>query len=238
MESKIIITQEIVANASDYMPLQLKIEIAERIAQDCIARVAMTRITKGGFREALPDRCQERQLNTNLYLMGVLASWYLHIPYDGEHDTTDDNPYYGLMMPANTYDLFAGSHIINQLEKLKGDKECRDKVFNILCDYRQFQRILYDEIRCIVEHRNDVVWRLLEALEKDVETAIANGMADALGEQSQQEDSASAIESASQKLRDFLEKKEKLDELAALFSERLEKLKELQDSGEPVHDGE
>lgn len=234
MESKIIITKEIIEKASDYMPLQLKVEMVERIAQECVARVVMTKVGKNGEQEPLPDRCQEQQLLTNLYLMGVLASKYLFIPYEGEYDTREDNPYYGLMMPLNIYDRFAASHVINQLEKLKGDKDCRDKVFNILYDYGQFRRMLYDEIHRIVEHRNDVVWRLTEALEADVKTAISNEVLSHIG--SDEKTDADAIREAEAKLQNYLAKKEKADALAEQLKKRLQAIKEASQKNEAEAD--
>lgn len=230
MESKIIITKEIIEKASDYMPLQLKVEMVERIAQECVARVVMTKVGKNGEQEPLPDRCQEQQLLTNLYLMGVLASKYLFIPYEGEYDAKEDNPYYGLMMPLNIYDRFAASHVINQLEKLKGDKDCRDKVFNILYDYGQFRRMLYDEIHRIVEHRNDVVWRLTEALEADVKTAISNEVLSHI--EGDEKTDSDAIREAEEKLQDYLAKKEKADALAERLTKRLQAIKEASQKNE------
>lgn len=222
MESKIIITKEIIEKANDYTPLQLKVEMVERIAQECVARVVMTKVGKNGEQEPLPDRCQEQPLFTNLYLMGVLASKYLFIPYDGEYDAKEDNPYYGLMMPLNIYDQFAASHVINQLEKLKGDKECRDKVFNILYDYGQFRRMLYDEIHRIVEHRNDVVWRMLAALEVDVQAAIA-GELKAPEEPTTASDDPLAVAEA--KYADYLAKKATADKLAETLKQKLDMLR-------------
>lgn len=222
MESKIIITKEIIEKAIDYIPLQLKVEMVERIAQECVARVVMTKVGKNGEQEPLPDRCQEQPMLTNLYLMGVLASKYLFIPYDGEYDTREDNPYYGLMMPLNIYDRFAASHVINQLEKLKGDKECRDKVFNILYDYGQFRRMFYDEIHRIVEHRNDVVWRMLAALEVDVQAAIA-GELEHTEEQTPASDDPLAVAEA--KYADYLAKKETADKLADMLKQKLDMLR-------------
>jgi hypothetical protein len=234
MESKIIITKEIIEKASDYMPLQLKVEMVERIAQECVARVVMTKVGKNGEQEPLPDRCQEQQLLTNLYLMGVLASNYLFIPYEGEYDAREDNPYYGLMMPLDIYDRFAASHVVNQLEKLKGDKDCRDKVFNILYDYGQFRRMLYDEIHRIVEHRNDVVWRLTEALEADVKTAISNEVLSRVGDDEKTD--ADAIREAEGKLRKYLANKERADALAEQLTRRLQAIKEASQKNEAVAD--
>lgn len=227
MESKIIITKEIIDKATAYVPLQLKAEIAESIAQSCTANVAMSRVGKNGERNPLPYRCQERQIATNLYMMGILAREYLHIPYDGEDDSVEDNPYYGLMMPANTYDLFAGSHILNQLEKLKGDKDCRDKVFAILYDYRQFQRMVLDEIRCIVEHRNDVVYRLLEALEVDVQAAVASGINGAGVDSSETAGDAGTLEEAEKLLARYRENKAKFDAVGDALEKKLESLRNL-----------
>ena len=86
MENKIVITPEIVKNATDYIPLMKKQEMAETIAQKCIVKVLMKYTEKGDGTDSvpMPDRYQEYHMYTNLYLMGVLAHEYLHIPYEGD----------------------------------------------------------------------------------------------------------------------------------------------------------
>lgn len=229
MES-IVITKEIIERASDYIPLLQKTEMAESIAQECIARVKMSKLDKNGNVQPLPDRYQERQILTNLYLMGVLAHEYLHIHYDGDDAQNEKNPCYHLMMPLNTYDVFAGSHIINQLEKFKAEKECKDKVYNLLYDYRKFQRMVYDEITFATDHQNDIVWRFLEAMEQSMKEVALNTLegnsevSEASEGHSESKTTEEQIAEAKNKLKQFKEVKEKADKMAAMIEGKLEML--------------
>ena len=164
MESKITITTEMIQNASDYMPLMQKHRLVEEIAPKCIAKVKMSYIpTAGGDEEPMPDRYQEVPPLTNMFLMGVLAKEYLHLPFDG-----DDS----LQMPANVYDMFAGSHVMGQLEKLKSDKDVGRKASNLLYDFKEFRWTLGQEIQTLIGHNNDVVWRLMDAMSESIKGVL------------------------------------------------------------------
>lgn len=223
MESRkfVKITPEIIEQACDYIPMLEKHNMAEQIAQQCVHRVKMTMLDNNGNRKAIPDRFQEAQLFTNLYMMGILAKLYLMIPYDGDSDKKDDNPYYGLQMPLNTYDQFAGSHVLNQLEQLKSDKSCKDKVYNILYDYRKLQRMINGEIETILGHQNDVVWRLLDALEVDAKEAALAALNEEHTENETPQTPEDKIADAKEKLEQFRQVKEQMDVTYAKLHSKL-----------------
>ena len=227
------ITTDIIENACDYIPLMEKQNMAEIIGQKCIARVKMTMRGSDGLTKTLPDRFQETQLLTNLYLMGILAKCYLHISYDGDKDTKEDNPYYGLQMPLNIYDRFAGSHVINQLEQLKSDKACKDKVYNILYDYRKFQRMISAEIEMAVDHQNDVVWRLLDVVESTAQESFlkdADPESDTVNNQSEEE-KAKQVAKAKEYLASLEDKVSQLDAISQSFRKKLESIDSKTDEG-------
>lgn len=228
MESNLFVkvTPEIIEKAIDYIPLMEKQNMAETIGQKCIARVKMTMRGSDGHTKSLPDRFQETQLLTNLYLMGILAKCYLHIPYEGDGDTKEDNPYYGLQMPLNIYDRFAGSHVMNQLEQLKADKACKDKVYNILYDYRKLQRMINAEIEMAVEHQNDVVWRFLDVMETTAKESFlhdveAENTSDAQTEETAEE-KAAKVAKAKEYLASLDEKVAQLTSISQNFRKKLE----------------
>lgn len=228
MESNnfIKITPEIIEQACSYIPLLEKQKMAETIGQKCVARVQMTMVGSDGHKKSLPDRFQEMQFLTNLYLMGILAKCYLNMPYDGDADVKDDNPYYGLQMPVNVYDSFAGSHVINQLEQLKMDKSCKDKIYNILYDYRKMQRMISAEIETAVEHQNDIVWRFLDAIELSSKESFLKNIEDAnpAAEKNSEESSADQITKAKERLEAFETKVAQLAQLSQGFRQKIEKM--------------
>ena len=125
MEDRINITPEMLEKASDYIPLLERQEMLESIARVCVVKVKMeVKLTGSTETVSMPERYQEHRIMTKMCLMGVLALKYLHVDYDG-----DDR---SLQMPANIYDQWAGSHVLNQIEKLKSDKTVGEKAFRIL----------------------------------------------------------------------------------------------------------
>ena len=224
MENKIVITPEIVKNATDYIPLMKKQEMAETIAQKCIVKVLMKYTEKGDGTDSvpMPDRYQEYHMYTNLYLMGVLAHEYLHIPYEGDGTGKEIIDYENLKMPANVYDQWGASHVLNQLEQMKTDRELREKVFDLLNDYKDFRWMLAHEIDILLGHNNDVVTRMMQALGASIKEMAADSMHE-LGETLQGEQPQEAEP----------EKKVSEEDIAKAASE-LERLKQLRERMEQV----
>lgn len=225
MDMRIELTEDMILAANDYVPIVQKYEMAQAIAQECVAHAKMNMQREDGTVKALPDRVQEAQLKTNLYLMGVLAKHYLKIPYEGMDDMMGQNPYYGLQMPANIYDQFAASHVMNQLEQMKTCKAVKDKVYNILYDYRKFQRMLNAEIEIVVGHQNDVVWRMLAAMEMDMKEAVFNELGTVQKPQSEQSaepmTDEEKIAAAKEKLAKFRETVHRMAEMEETLSQKV-----------------
>lgn len=171
MEDHIIITPEMLEKASDYIPLLERQEMLESIARVCVVKVKMeVKLTGSTETVSMPERYQEHRIMTKMCLMGVLALKYLHVDYDG-----DDR---SLQMPANIYDQWAGSHVLNQIEKLKSDKTVGEKAFRILKDYRDFCNDLYREIDILLGHQNDVVYRLMDAMNASIRQTAMEALTD------------------------------------------------------------
>lgn len=169
---KITITKEILGNACDALPILEREELLEQIAQDCIVKVNMSYIPTGETEpRPMPDRYQEYRVRTSLYLMGVLAVKYLHMPFDGSDES--------LIMPATVYDQWNASHVLSQIEALKADAEAREKAFNLLADYRDFRNALYREIETLLAHHNDIVWRFMDVFTSTINEAVAKAADDA-----------------------------------------------------------
>lgn len=175
-DGKIIISEEMLRGAATYIPLLEKQRMVEAIAPRCIAKVKLTYVPSGADESearAAPDRHQEVKCMTSLYLMGILAHEYLHAAYDGDEPAED---YRHLQMPANVYDRWAGSHVMNQMERLKKNKEVAETIFDILYDYKELRWMLASEIETILAHNNDPVWRLMDAFGTAVNTQVAEAL--------------------------------------------------------------
>lgn len=248
MENKIVITPEIVKNATDYIPLMKKQEMAETIAQKCIVKVLMKYTEKGDGTDSvpMPDRYQEYHMYTNLYLMGVLAHEYLHIPYEGDGTGKEIIDYENLKMPANVYDQWGASHVLNQLEQMKTDREMREKVFDLLNDYKDFRWMLAHEIDILLGHNNDVVTRMMQALGASIKEMAADSMQE-LGEALQNEQpqkaepekkvSAEDIAKAASELERLKQLRERMEQVEKELHDKIEEARAKNGQTEPVKEG-
>lgn len=248
MENRIVITPEIVKNATDYIPLMKKQEMAETIAQKCIVKVLMKYTEKGDGTDGvpMPDRYQEYHMYTNLYLMGVLAKEYLHIPYEGDGAGEEHIDYENLKMPANVYDQWGESHVLNQLEQMKTDRELREKVFDLLNDFKDFRWMLAHEIDILLGHDNDVVTRMMQAIGTSIKEMAADSMQE-LGvalqnEQPQEAEpekklSAEDIAKAASELERLKQLRERMEQVEKELHDKIEEARAKNGQAEPVKEG-
>lgn len=143
-KDKFKVTEEMITKASDYIPLARKKAIAKATAEACLEEV--DRITADIANETqlpIPQLYREECGAKPLYLMYFFLTDYLCLDIGDELSEED-------------YDYYAGSHIFNQLERFKsGEKEIKDKVFDILYDYKQLKQMLETEIYNLKESRNN-----------------------------------------------------------------------------------
>ena len=100
--------------------------------------------------------------------MGVLFKHYLRI----EFDPVEGEDY---LMAADDYDRAASMHVLNALERMKSDAAARDKVFDLLRDYKDLERMVSAELNAQLAARNDVLPRILRVLTQTATpAALAN----------------------------------------------------------------
>lgn len=147
----ITLTKEIIENACDYIPLQRK-----HIWCRNVATVALQNVTlNGGEKDtafATPDRYEENTMARQMALASALSVNYLKL-YPEE-----------TVLQEKDYDEILSSHLVNQLERMKGDRDVRDKVFNILYDFGELKKMLNTEIYSRLGHFNDTLGRFFVAI--------------------------------------------------------------------------
>lgn len=159
-----IITEEMIEKAETYIPLAKKTAFAKIVAPECIEALEMSvQKVQSDSTLALPQMYMENAQARQLYLLQFFLSEYLRIENVPEEFSSDD------------YDVYAGSHPFCQLEKLKNKAsttEIKDKIFNILADYRELKKYLDMEIDALLRGRNDALERFLAgmAIASDPET--------------------------------------------------------------------
>ena len=105
-------------------------------------------------------------------LMGVFAQWYMgrkiemqiasYVDNDGK---TQEKPI-NYCMSADEYDKWAGSHVMNQMERWKRAKNTvSNKVYDIMYDFKAFENMLLGAIRDEIDARNDPALRMMQMMD-------------------------------------------------------------------------
>lgn len=156
MKAKFEITKEILMGAKCYVPLQEKERFARIVAERC-CDVATSRFSYGGAEILAPEMRVENFGLRQRYMMGALYAVYLGVPYEPVKDTE-------WCMAQDDYNWAASTFPMNRLERFKSDAALRDKIFDLLRDYKELERMVSVEIGNVLTTNNDVVARLLMAL--------------------------------------------------------------------------
>ena len=164
MADSIIITTEDIANAKTYIPLSAKEGFARNIAPLCMEPVEVRIGIENEF--SLPNRVRENRKLLAQYKMGFLA-YYLNKEFKKQTAMLQDGSEIDLelCMDENEYDIWAGSHVFNQLERLKkakGDEKTSNRIFDLLYDYKAMETMLTLAVRDEAETRNDAFDRAAE----------------------------------------------------------------------------
>lgn len=155
-EYAVKITEEDIRNAETYVPLSTKENYVRAIAVLCAEPVEVKLDDT-----ALPPMFRENKKLKAQYLMGTLAI-LLRQPFESEK--LDGGEELTGCMKEEVYDLWAGSHVMNQLERLK---KCRNgetvnRLFDLLYEYKNIEMMLTGAIRDELEVRNDPFNRAME----------------------------------------------------------------------------
>jgi hypothetical protein len=166
------INKAVLQKATDYIPLAEKADAAARIAETCCVRAEIS-FRYGADTIAVPDMYIEDSALKARFQMGILYAYLREAfePVEG----------YTYLLALDDYDRAARLHPMNALERMKSDAELRDKIFNLLRDYKEFCKMIDAEIENRLGLLNDLVTRLLQSLTEAASPA-------ALAELSQMED--------------------------------------------------
>lgn len=169
-EYAITITEQDILNAATYVGISTKENYVRAIAYICLEPVE---VQYDG--QALPTMFRENKKIKAQYLMGTLAT-LLQKGFESEHLTTGEE-LTGCMTEAE-YDMWAGSHVMNQLERLKKGKnsEVVNRLFDLLYDYKAFEMMLTGAIKDELEVRNDPFNRAMEWFSLSAADAAVNEM--------------------------------------------------------------
>lgn len=180
-EYAVNITEQDILNSTSYVAIGVKEQFVRAIAYICLEPVE---VQNGD--DALPTMFRENKKIKAQYLMGTLAL-LLQKPFASQ--TLASGEELGGCMVETEYDEWAGSHVMNQLERLKKCKnsEVVNKLFDLLYEYKAFEMMLTGAIRDELEVRNDIFnramqWFTLSAADAAVKEMVSGELREALKE--------------------------------------------------------
>ena len=151
---KFTITDEMIRGAESYIPFVDKLNIVTETVEACLEPVEKE--TTGIAAETqlpIPQFHKERSGAKQYFLMFYFLTRYLHVTLSEAGWSTEE------------YDYYASSHIFNQLERFKSrDAEIKNKVFDILFDYRQLKSMLEVEVYDLKKAKNSALDRLQDSI--------------------------------------------------------------------------
>ncbi len=150
-----VITKEMIEKANTYMPIEEKISLSKIIAEKCVDIIPQSHKNPVSDRAnkmlSLPLPEGELPSLKSMLTLSVLLGFYLDIDIDTENKNA---------MTFASYDEYANSHPLNQLDRLKSNAELRDKVYDLVADFKEFKKMVDTEIYNIRTYRNDPLVRL------------------------------------------------------------------------------
>ena len=150
---KYVLTKETLLAARDYVPLAEKEAWVDEAAAACVDALKIS-----GEAGAMPDMYMANAGRKSRWLMGALTGLYL--PLRGKDETG--------ALSAEDYDRYAGSHLLNQIERWKSDAETRNKCFDLLSDFRDLEKRLNGQLIALLGVQNDSVVRQSLALSEEM----------------------------------------------------------------------
>ena len=142
---------EYMEKAVTYMPLAQKTIHAEVIARSCLKKIKPLE-KKDSVDDFLvvPSVVGEDTYKKECMLLNVLLAFYFDIEVP--------------KMDAKIYDSYMSGHLLNQLERYKGNPEYKTKAFDILTDFKTFKKMVDTEIYNIKTKENDFLERFLKGI--------------------------------------------------------------------------
>lgn len=149
-------TAETIVNANSYVPLAKKLEFINYAAERCYTSLRITSNPETAQAKVMPSMYKVNAALKSRYLMGAFLKLYLkeeYIPVEGDE----------WLMSQDDYDNFKSGHLFNEMNRFKSNNEIRDKVFDILSDYKELTTMFEEELLGSLNALNDVVSRIYMA---------------------------------------------------------------------------
>lgn len=158
-ERRFELTEDMMRKAESYLSMSAKEAIVQTVLPGCVKRIFDYDYEKDAYQTkeddlptTMPMYGEDTAFKSRV-VMGTVLHFYLGIDI-GEN----------LSIEPDVYDLYAGSHIMNQIERYKANPELKSKSFDMLADIRDFEKRLNCAVYSLLQLKNDVGGRVLNAL--------------------------------------------------------------------------
>lgn len=149
------ITKEMLVRAKSYMPLAEKISYSKSVAEICLKEYKTADENVSGEKFlAYPYLKGEDMGLKSVLLLNVLLGFYFDIEVKDDSEKVYEQ-----------YDYYAGGNILNQIERFKSDYEIKDKIFDLIADYKDFKKMVDTEIYNLKTLSNDGLARFSAAMQ-------------------------------------------------------------------------
>lgn len=173
----ITITEDDVLNADTYLPMSAKEQITRNLAKIFMEPVQI----RTSSEDHLPLMVRENRKLRQQFQMGVLAT-KLHRDFTEQaakiHAKDGDVEEITLpwVMDEDEFDLWASSHVMNQLERMKKSRNTAvvNKLFDLLYDCKAIELMLSGAIHDELEQQNDIFNRAMEYFTVSASQAALN----------------------------------------------------------------
>lgn len=158
MENRFEVTREMIEKAKTYIPISMKEFIAADVARLCTKQTKMIHShldtdEADDIYNMSPVYCENVSTKSRI-LMTILMVFYLGV-------WSDESP---MLCTIDDYDEMAGAHVMNQIERFKTTPDLREKVFDLIGDYKEMEKYMNSAIYSVLREMNDPVTRYMKAL--------------------------------------------------------------------------
>lgn len=159
----IVITEETLKKARDYVPYAEKKLFLDACAGRCFDKLQISADGEAGI-VAMPPMYKKNPFLVRRYMAAALMRMYLRLPCKTEKPEAD-----AWLISADSFDEISGSHIFNQLERMKPkatEMALKNKIFDMIADYRELEKMMNDEIYALLQVMNEPITRLLASIQQ------------------------------------------------------------------------
>lgn len=188
------LTKEKLLSMRDYVPLAEKMKFIAEAADGCFDRMEL-KISGGAESMPMPPMYKDNTSIKSRMLMGAFVKLYLEAGFE----TEGENPW---LMSVADYDRFCGSHIFNQIERMKAEGgEVRDKAFDVLSDWRDLEKRFNTEVYNMMQVMNEPVSRIMMAMQMQTTPEAMQGLKEELESVKKELDSYAVQKKATVKVK-------------------------------------